>query len=50
MLCLAVQEGKLVLYYDFTGELQMAPPFKDPDTLAITSNTNKAVMTVEGTG
>ncbi|KAL8179594.1 UNVERIFIED_CONTAM: hypothetical protein K2H54_069335 [Gekko kuhli] len=43
MLCLAVQEGKLVLYYDFTGEVQMAPPFKDPDTLAISSNTNKGI-------
>ncbi|XP_054836339.1 laminin subunit alpha-5 [Eublepharis macularius] len=43
MLCLAVQEGKLVLYHDLSGELKMAPPFKDPDTLTVSSNTNKAI-------
>lgn len=45
MLCLAVKEGKLVLYYDFNGGLKMASPSKDSADLIVSRNTNKAVMT-----
>uniref|UniRef100_A0A452HN43 Laminin subunit alpha-5 n=1 Tax=Gopherus agassizii TaxID=38772 RepID=A0A452HN43_9SAUR len=34
-LCLAVQDGKLVLYYDFKQVLEMAPPSSDPTSLTI---------------
>ncbi|XP_053101455.1 laminin subunit alpha-5 isoform X2 [Hemicordylus capensis] len=44
LLCLAVQEGKLVLYYDFNGGLKMASPLKEPANLIVSSNTNKAIQ------
>ncbi|XP_072852864.2 laminin subunit alpha-5 isoform X1 [Pogona vitticeps] len=44
LLCLAVQEGKLVLYYDFDGGLKAAQPSKDPATLIVSSTTNKAIQ------
>ncbi|KAH0619227.1 hypothetical protein JD844_019053 [Phrynosoma platyrhinos] len=45
LLCLAVQKGKLVLYYDFNDGLKVAATSKDPTALLVGSNTNKAVMT-----
>ncbi|KAM6455807.1 laminin subunit alpha-5 isoform 2-T2 [Liasis olivaceus] len=44
LLCLAIQDGKLVLYYDFNGGLKMAPPSKDRATLTVSNNTNKAIQ------
>ncbi|XP_067324319.1 laminin subunit alpha-5 isoform X1 [Anolis sagrei] len=44
LLCLAIQKGKLVLYYDFNGGLKTATPSKDPATLLVSSNTNKAIQ------
>uniref|UniRef100_A0A8C4W263 Laminin subunit alpha-5 n=1 Tax=Gopherus evgoodei TaxID=1825980 RepID=A0A8C4W263_9SAUR len=43
-LCLAVQDGKLVLYYDFKQVLEMAPPSSDPTSLTVSSTTNKAIQ------
>ncbi|KAJ6665753.1 hypothetical protein lerEdw1_002123 [Lerista edwardsae] len=46
MLCLAVEEGKLVLYYDFNGGLKMASPSKDSANLIVSRNTNKAIQII----
>uniref|UniRef100_A0A8D2J8L5 Laminin subunit alpha-5 n=1 Tax=Varanus komodoensis TaxID=61221 RepID=A0A8D2J8L5_VARKO len=44
LLCLAIREGKLVLYYDFSEGLKVAPPSRDPASLIVSSNTNKAIQ------
>ncbi|XP_042318376.1 laminin subunit alpha-5, partial [Sceloporus undulatus] len=44
LLCLAVQKGKLVLYYDFNDGLKVAAPSKEPTALLVSSNTNKAIQ------
>lgn len=41
-LCLAIRDGKLVLYYDFSTGLEMAKPSSN-SSLTISSTTNKAV-------
>lgn len=43
IVCLAVEEGKLVLYYVFNGELKRAPSSKDSANLIVSRNTNKAI-------
>uniref|UniRef100_A0A8C3RW26 Laminin subunit alpha-5 n=1 Tax=Chelydra serpentina TaxID=8475 RepID=A0A8C3RW26_CHESE len=43
-LCLAVQDGKLVLYYDFKEGLKMEPSSSDPKSLTVSSTTNKAIQ------
>ena len=42
-LCLAIRDGKLVLYYDFSTGLEMAKPSSNSSSLTISSTTNKAV-------
>ncbi|XP_026553187.1 laminin subunit alpha-5 isoform X1 [Pseudonaja textilis] len=42
LLCLAVQNRKLVLYYDFGGGLNMTS--KDQATLIVSNNANKAIQ------
>ncbi|KAL7985640.1 hypothetical protein Chor_004210 [Crotalus horridus] len=44
LLCLAVRDGKLVLYYDFGGGLNMAPPSRDQATLIVSNHANKAIQ------
>ncbi|CAM4653046.1 unnamed protein product [Caretta caretta] len=43
-LCLAVRDGKLVLYYDFKEGLEMAASSSDPMSLTVSSTTNKAIQ------
>uniref|UniRef100_A0A8C4TQL5 Laminin subunit alpha 5 n=1 Tax=Falco tinnunculus TaxID=100819 RepID=A0A8C4TQL5_FALTI len=40
-LCLAIRDGKLVLYYDFSTGLEMAKPSSNTSSLTISSTTNK---------
>ncbi|XP_053250423.1 laminin subunit alpha-5 isoform X2 [Podarcis raffonei] len=44
LICLAVQEGKLVLYYDFDGGLKVAQASKEPAALVASSNTDKVIQ------
>ncbi|XP_030319124.1 laminin subunit alpha-5 isoform X1 [Calypte anna] len=43
-LCLAIRDGKLVLYYDFSTGLEMAKPSSNSSSLAVSSTTNKAIQ------
>ncbi|XP_059569197.1 laminin subunit alpha-5 isoform X3 [Alligator mississippiensis] len=43
-LCLAVQDGKLVLYYDFSDGLKVAESNNNLALLTVSSTTNKAVQ------
>ncbi|XP_054701379.1 laminin subunit alpha-5 [Grus americana] len=43
-LCLAIRDGKLVLYYDFSTGLEMAKPSSNSSSLTISSTTNKAIQ------
>ncbi|XP_057256839.1 laminin subunit alpha-5 isoform X1 [Pezoporus wallicus] len=43
-LCLAIRDGKLVLYYDFSSGLEMAKPSSNSSSLTISSTTNKAIQ------
>uniref|UniRef100_A0A8C8RBX0 Laminin subunit alpha-5 n=1 Tax=Pelusios castaneus TaxID=367368 RepID=A0A8C8RBX0_9SAUR len=43
-LCLAVQDGKLMLYYDFKEGLEMAKSSSDSASLTVSSTTNKAIQ------
>ncbi|XP_010157177.1 PREDICTED: laminin subunit alpha-5-like, partial [Eurypyga helias] len=43
-LCLAIRNGKLVLYYDFSTGLEMAKPSSNSSSLAISSTANKAIQ------
>uniref|UniRef100_A0A8C0F1H4 Laminin subunit alpha-5 n=1 Tax=Bubo bubo TaxID=30461 RepID=A0A8C0F1H4_BUBBB len=40
-LCLAIRDGKLVLYYDFSTGLETAKPSSNSSSLTISSTTNK---------
>ncbi|RMB95824.1 hypothetical protein DUI87_27938 [Hirundo rustica rustica] len=42
-LCLAIRDGKLALYYDFSSGLEMAKP-SNSSSLTISSTTNKAIQ------
>ncbi|KAF2978342.1 hypothetical protein EK904_004374 [Melospiza melodia maxima] len=42
-LCLAIRDGKLALYYDFSSGLEMAKP-SNSSSLTISSATNKAIQ------
>uniref|UniRef100_A0A8D2NNY2 Laminin subunit alpha 5 n=1 Tax=Zosterops lateralis melanops TaxID=1220523 RepID=A0A8D2NNY2_ZOSLA len=42
-LCLAIRDGKLALYYDFSSGLEMAKP-SNSSSLTISSTTNKAIF------
>ncbi|KAM9371956.1 LOW QUALITY PROTEIN: laminin subunit alpha-5 [Phaethornis superciliosus] len=43
-LCLAIRDGKLVLYYDFSTGLEMAKPSSNSSSLTVSSTTNKAIQ------
>ncbi|NWI21159.1 LAMA5 protein, partial [Crypturellus soui] len=43
-LCLAIRDGKLVLYYDFSGSLETAKPSNNSLSLAIGSTSNQAIQ------